>query len=163
MKNKVFLISMAVFFQAASISSAFVINQAQDMVGKGPAETVGIGINQNLWSWQEFKPTMNNLEQVGLYLGTYDLPEGIIVSFEIRMYLTSTLTWEQVEANSDIIWWGTEGDPYPRGIASKVSEPPFDFGFRTWAVTEPTTLLMLDLDTVMVRRRRQLILWAVAN
>lgn len=193
MKNKVLFISIAVFFQATSISSALlIVDQAQDLVEQGP--NVGYGINNNLWSWQEFKPAMNNLEQVDLYLEAFNIPVGRTVFFEIRndqstlwstsfsansipsgtgwfeidtpqvslvpnqtyrLYLTSTLTdadWEQ--SNSDIIWWGIEGgDPYPIGTSSGYSTD-FDFGFRTWAVPEPATLLLLTLGGLMLRRRR---------
>ena len=93
LRSKLFLItSITVLFQITSISSgSLVLDQAQSLVGQVPG-LVGIEIIDAHWQWQEFKPTMNNLEQVDLYLANWNAPDEVIVSFEIR------------NQNDDLLW-----------------------------------------------------------
>lgn len=180
------MIAYGLFFQAASASSALILDQAQDS-----QVTVGDGINENRWTWQEFRPTMDNLEQIDLLLSNDNVPEGIDVSFELRkdstvlwntsfagniispsmgwfvldtphitlipeetyrLYLTSPLTHEQLSSGINVIWWGAENDVYPQGDCS---ESFMDFGFRTWAIPEPATIMLLSLGGVVLRIRRR--------
>ena len=44
----------------------------------------GYGVEQNLWSWQEFRPAMDNVEQVDFYFESWNVPSGVTVFFQIR-------------------------------------------------------------------------------
>jgi len=186
--NKVFLISILLFFQASSASFAvLVLDQANE-----PELSLGIGITQVKWEWQEFRPTMNNLEQVDFFIYNYLIPPEEVVFFRItddssttlwstsfpadiipknpqwfvldtphiplipektyRLCLTSTVSKHGPDP-SGIIWWGKTGNLYSRGNSSVTRHPGFDFGFRTWAIPEPTTLFLLGLGAVMLRRK----------
>jgi hypothetical protein len=58
---------------------ALILDQACEDMG-----SVGMGFEQNLWVWQEFRPTMDNLEQVDLYLEKVMVPSSVTVSFQVR-------------------------------------------------------------------------------
>jgi len=44
----------------------------------------GCGVEQNLWNWQEFRPAMDNVEQVDIYFESWNVPSGVTVFFQIR-------------------------------------------------------------------------------
>lgn len=177
-------IACVLFFQSAT-SFALILDQAQD----SPV-TIGDGINQNRWTWQEFRPAMDNLEQVELLLENTGVPDRIDVFFELRqdssvlwstsfsansisqirgwfvldtphivlipeetyrLCLSSPLTYEQISSGINVIWWGAGDDAYPRGTSS---ESFFDFGFRTWAIPEPSTMMMFILGGMALLRRK---------
>jgi hypothetical protein len=179
------MITCVLFLQSAT-SFALILDQAQN----SPV-TIGDGINENRWTWQEFRPAMNNLEQIDLLLQNWNVPEGIDVSFELRrdssilwstsflgnsisrsmewfvldtphialipeetyrLCLSSPLTREQISSSINVIWWGARGDVYPRGTSS---ESFLDFGFRTWAVPEPATIMMFSLGGLALLKRNK--------
>ena len=59
-----------------------------------------------------------------------------------HLRLTSPITLEQMEAGINVFWGGTQGNPYPRGSSDGGW---FDFGFQTWAVPEPSAIMLLGL------------------
>ena len=90
-RSKLFLISVVVLFQAASISlGGLLLDQANEAM-----YTRGYGIQQGSWTSQEFRPTMNTLEQVDFYFDNYTVPvpEGHVVNFELRKD-NDTVLWD---------------------------------------------------------------------
>ena len=82
LRSKLFLISVAVLFQAASISfGGLLLDQAND---NDTFFTLGFGTWEGHWNWQQFRPTMDNLEQVDLFLDNWNVPEGKVVFFEVQ-------------------------------------------------------------------------------
>ena len=45
---------------------------------------VALGLERNWWVWQEFRPTMDNLEQVDVYLCNVMVPSTVTVTFQVR-------------------------------------------------------------------------------
>jgi len=56
-----------------------ILDQACEDMG-----SVGLGFERGWWDWQEFRPTMDNLEQVDLYIENVMVPSSVTVSFQVR-------------------------------------------------------------------------------
>jgi len=177
------LVSLFIF---TSISyGALILDQACEDMG-----LIGFGAERNWWLWQEFRPAMNNLEQVDLHLCSGFVPSSVTVSFQIRdggtvlwstdfsaglieglgwfeidtpyislvpdhsyrLYLTSDLTYEQIIGGAGLSWDAVEDDPYSRGISCPGGD--IDFNFRTWAVPEPVTILLVSFGSLALRKKR---------
>jgi len=186
LKCKILGLILVFSFACSSISYGdLILDQACENMG-----LVGSGLSRNWWAWQEFQPTMDNLEQVDLYLENMTIPSGVTVSFQVRddatvlwdtsfsadlisgmgwfeidtphvslvpdnsyrLYITTDLTYEQVMGGADLVWWAAENDPYSRGISSWDSD--IDFNFRTWAVPEPVTILLLGFGSLLLRKKK---------
>jgi len=60
--------------------------------------------------------------------------------------------WPQGEA---LAWMGKTESSYDRGVSDPAyAWDGYDYGFQTWAVPEPTTLLLVGLGAVILRRKR---------
>jgi hypothetical protein len=83
MKSKVILITIAAVLQLTSASfAALQLDQAND---NDSIFTMGFGTRRNSkWAWQQFRPTMNNIEQVDIYLDNWNVPTGKVVSFAVQ-------------------------------------------------------------------------------
>lgn len=173
-------------FACSSMGSGdLVLDQACEDMG-----LVGLGVERTWWNWQSFQPTMDNLEQVDLYLENIMVPSSVTVSFQVRdggtvlwdtsfsadlivgmgwfeidtpqislvpdhtykLYITSDLTYEQIMDGANLIWDAVENDPYSRGTSSWESD--IDFNFRTWAVPEPVTILLLSFGSLVLRKKK---------
>ena len=186
LKCKITALILVVLFACSSMSYGdLILDQACEDMG-----AVASGLERNWWSWQEFRPTMDNLEQVDFYLENLMVPSSVTVSFQVRgggtvlwgtsfsadliggmgwfeidtpqislvpgdsyrLYLTSDLTYEQIIGGANLIWSAVENDPYSRGISSWESD--IDYNFRTWAVPEPMTILLLGFGSLALRKKK---------
>ena len=81
-KCKILGLILVLSFACGSMSYGdLILDQACEDMG-----AIASGVGLNLWVWQEFRPTMDNLEQVDFYLenGNGMVPSTVTVSFQIR-------------------------------------------------------------------------------
>jgi hypothetical protein len=76
------VLGLILVFSLACSSMSYgdlVLDQASEVMWD-----VGAGLERNWWVWQEFRPTMDNLEQVDVYLMNAFVPSTVTVSFQVR-------------------------------------------------------------------------------
>ncbi len=80
LKRKILGLMLVFSFICPSISyGVLILDQACEHMWD-----VGLGLERNWWVWQEFRPTMDNLEQVDVYLDNVMVPSTVTVSFQVR-------------------------------------------------------------------------------
>ena len=80
LKCKILGLILVLSFACSSMSYGdLILDQACEHMWE-----VGLGLERNWWVWQEFRPTMDNLEQVDVYLISVMVPSTVTVSFQVR-------------------------------------------------------------------------------
>lgn len=89
---------------------------------------------------------------------TIETPYIILIPDETYgLYLTSNITREQMDQGINIDWWGNNKNPYLRGYAGPwPGLNNCDFGFRTWAIPEPATILILAFGGMLLKSKKQI-------
>jgi hypothetical protein len=103
LRSKLFLISLTVLFQATSISFGngdLLLDQANTF-----ELDAGAFLFKDHWVWQEFRPTMNNLEQVDFFFDAWSAPDGEVVTFELRDN-NDTTSWSTSFSSDVLPSWG---------------------------------------------------------
>jgi hypothetical protein len=99
LKCKILALILVLSFACSSMSyGVLVMDQACEDMG-----LLGGGVEQDLWVWQEFRPTMDNLEQVDFFLENVLVPSTVTVSFQVRD--GGTVLWG-TSFSADLISWG---------------------------------------------------------